>query len=599
MFKPKAATRADEDLFQDMPYDDLKVDGSSVSRFSQRTAGSSDAGGGGRSGAAAATGGGGGGGVLSPPSIRTLSALQATLLALLAALSWAVACSGTFMLGWLLVSRMYLPSEIAWDRPLYFDYGGSVSTAMALVPLTRDPDASPAGLLADPSAGGGPGGWADDFPLAHGARGGGGGAGGGAAGARLLLSPGRRASVSVRLRLPPPGDQDLFQVTGELLTADGRLLGRAARTHVPRRAPLVPRLLRWAVTAPWAALGLYDDSERVELLLFDGFGAAAAQPGAAGGKPPRKRAAARARDGGDGDGGDSSDGKAPAGGAAAGGAQPPVPAYFRAKLVGRSPSSGPPRIYAADMHLEVKLGWLEGLLFRLSPGPLFALVLLAGGAAMALGGGGAAGALLVAAFAVFRWGGRAAERLAASQAGAGRGGAAGRGGGGGGGSSAGWEDEEEEDASSGQWTPVAAPSGASRAAAAAAAGKRSRLAGGGGGGGEGGSGSGSGAGGSDDEGEFLEPSSPFESGPSGSGAVGAIRAALAQQSGSGGRDVFLDAGGDGDGGAGGGGGGGEGGAAGGEAWQHIIAGGGSDGDGGSPGRGAAALNRRRGWLFRS
>jgi len=298
---------------------DLKGgDSASISRFSTNTG--SDAGG----------SNGGGGGILTPPSIRTLSTLQATLLAFFAAVSWAVACSGACLLAWLLISRMYLPGEIEWHRPLYFDYGTSLSTAIALVPLTHSPDTAPGGVLADPSAPGDTlGAWTENFPLSPHA-----GGGGAAAAPQLLLAPGRRASVSVQLRLPPAVDQDLFQVTGELLTADGKLLGRSARTHVPRPRALVPRMIHYFVTAPWAAIGLYDTSEHVELLLFDSFGVPSA--------PPPRRKSRR--------GSSSSSAQGDPEQAAR------VPAYFRAKLVGRSPAEGPPRIYSADMRLKLKLG---------------------------------------------------------------------------------------------------------------------------------------------------------------------------------------------------------------------------------------------------
>lgn len=537
--------------------EEFKGDSASVSRFSQTSSEALPA---------AST--------LSPPSIRTLSTLQATLLALLAAFAWAVACSGTCLLAWLLLSRMYLPKQIEWDRPLYFDYGSSISTAVALVPLTHDPDTAPGGVLADPAAGlGGAGSaaWSEEYPLL---TGGGGGAGTTGLGAQLLLAPGRVAQVSVRLRLPAAIDQDLFQVTGELITADGKLLGRSARTHVPRPHALLPRMILYALTAPWAAIGLYDNSERVELLLFDGFGV----PGA-------KGPAGRGR------GSRSSSEKG--GGSEASSEQlvPSMPAYFRAKLVGRSPASGPPRIYSADMHLRLKLGWIESFLFHLSPGPIMAVVLLASGAAMALGGGGFAGALLIAALAVFRWGRRAAERLKCSQEDARRRASPPA-------AAAGGYGDDEDDALSGQWTPLrdgngaafGAASGVSRAGAMGQAAEEWRRP-------LGDDGSGSG------EGDLLEPASPFEAGQEGgqegreaSGlaagkgpAVAAIRTAV-EGGRSGGRLDNEDgecggsntAGSSGDGG-----------------WQRIVAGGDASpyAAEGSPAHGPPAVSKRRGWPF--
>lgn len=249
---------------------------------------------------------------------------------------------------------MYIPKDIEWHRPLYFDYGASLSTAVALIPLTHDPDAVPAGSISSalPS---GPGsqdasGWphAHSPPFLSSEP--------PATAPKLLLSPGRRASLSVRLRLPPAKDQDLFQVTGEFLTAEGQLLGRSARTHVPRPRALVPRVVHYALTAPWAAIGLYDDSELVELRLFDAFGVPLLKaPSGASTRKGRRRSASNSGGGpGNGSGDTSGVADAPAQPLA-----PPAPAYFRARLVGRSPSAGPPKVYSADMHLKLKLGeWL-------------------------------------------------------------------------------------------------------------------------------------------------------------------------------------------------------------------------------------------------
>jgi hypothetical protein len=73
-------------------------DTGSLSRFSQATGSDATAG-------AASAGKGGGAAIVSPPSIQTLSTLQATLLVLLAGLAWVVACSGAALLAWLMVSR--------------------------------------------------------------------------------------------------------------------------------------------------------------------------------------------------------------------------------------------------------------------------------------------------------------------------------------------------------------------------------------------------------------------------------------------------------------------------------------------------------------
>lgn len=61
------------------------------------------------------------------------------------------------------------------------------------------------------------------------------------------------------------------QVTGELLSGEGRVLARSTRTWVSRPKPLITRAIHNMISMPWIILGLYDDSIKVSLQLFERF----------------------------------------------------------------------------------------------------------------------------------------------------------------------------------------------------------------------------------------------------------------------------------------------------------------------------------------
>lgn len=76
-----------------------------------------------------------------------------------------------------------------------------------------------------------------------------------------------QVQIWVSLILPPQQPRSLFQVTAELLTAEGKTAARSTRPHMPRRRGLAARLLRALLTLPFELFA--DEEERVDVKLFD------------------------------------------------------------------------------------------------------------------------------------------------------------------------------------------------------------------------------------------------------------------------------------------------------------------------------------------
>lgn len=53
-----------------------------------------------------------------------------------------------------------------------------------------------------------------------------------------------------------------LQVTSEVVSQQGIVLGRSTRTWVPKPKPLVFRLISAFTLGPWRAIGLLDDTVR-------------------------------------------------------------------------------------------------------------------------------------------------------------------------------------------------------------------------------------------------------------------------------------------------------------------------------------------------
>lgn len=59
----------------------------------------------------------------------------------------------------------------------------------------------------------------------------------------LHTQAGKEFNVHTTLQLPAHY-AELFQITGELLTSENKVVARAARTHLPKPQPPLKRLLR-------------------------------------------------------------------------------------------------------------------------------------------------------------------------------------------------------------------------------------------------------------------------------------------------------------------------------------------------------------------
>ncbi|KAF5829465.1 hypothetical protein DUNSADRAFT_16046 [Dunaliella salina] len=79
---------------------------------------------------------------------------------------------------------------------------------------------------------------------------------------------GREVNVLVNLQLPAHY-AELFQVTGELLTAENKVLARAVRTHLAKPEAPLRRLVRSIFWFPFYFIGLYDRTHDVQFKLFD------------------------------------------------------------------------------------------------------------------------------------------------------------------------------------------------------------------------------------------------------------------------------------------------------------------------------------------
>jgi hypothetical protein len=171
-----------------------------------------------------------------------------------------------------------------------------------------------------------------------------------------------------------------LQLTGELVSQQGIVLARTTRTWVPKPRALLFRVADFFVFGPWRALGLKDETIRVQLPLFEGFQNPQPPPGGWGsvaGLNPAKSAAASAAAAGEcviptvpGMPGSSSSSKGsrvtgPEGtwGAAAADGEESVVAgpramWLRVTMIGRSAGYGPPRVYKAAAHLHTQLSEL-------------------------------------------------------------------------------------------------------------------------------------------------------------------------------------------------------------------------------------------------
>ncbi|KAG2437805.1 hypothetical protein HXX76_005425 [Chlamydomonas incerta] len=188
--------------------------------------------------------------------------------------------------------------------------------------------------------------------------------------------------VAVHVKLVIPWDHtDLFQVTGELMTNATHVAARSTRTYINTPPPYLYRLAKNMALLPLHVMG-WGTGEwvHVDLPLFDAY-------------EDREEA--------------------------------PVLA-FRARLASRNTSKGglpPPPVNKAELHVRLKLGLLQTVLFWLRPGLALSVVLAVVGLTTALGGTASAIGLAMLACLLSRWvAANNAEAAAAAKGGQGGGG---------------------------------------------------------------------------------------------------------------------------------------------------------------------------------
>ncbi|KAL3142851.1 hypothetical protein ABBQ38_003144 [Trebouxia sp. C0009 RCD-2024] len=140
------------------------------------------------------------------------------------------------------------------------------------------------------------------------------------------------------------GGDELFQVVGELLSADGRVAGISSRPCLVRQRYWLNRTLRFWLNAPFVMLGMWDDRQDVRVPLFKNHREQATTPFV----------------------------------------------VFRATLQPRAGVGRLPQLYEATVHLQLRMGLLSRLLSLATPGQWImgslssiALLLLGGGVSLA------------------------------------------------------------------------------------------------------------------------------------------------------------------------------------------------------------------------
>lgn len=225
--------------------------------------------------------------VLSAGSLRNITLWGISLFCV--ALVWL----GTCLFFYVLLSRYYLPESAHHSRSLYFDYtkADAVATAHFL------PDKQYHQARSSEAA---------------------------AAQARFLSAK-QRFDVWVELAAPEAHSQkgdELFQVVGELLSADGRVAATSSRPCLVRQRYWLSRTFRFWRNAPFVLLGIWDERQDVRVPLFNNYVEQASTPFV----------------------------------------------VFRATLQPRAGGGRLPQLYEATVHLQLRLGLLSRLLSLTRPG---------------------------------------------------------------------------------------------------------------------------------------------------------------------------------------------------------------------------------------
>lgn len=244
-----------------------------------------------------------------PATVTTLKTV--TLLstsAICAGLAWL----GGSMLFYILLSRYFSPEAAHHSRSLYFDY--TKADAVATAHFLPDIQYNRAMLSAA------------------------------AASQARFLSSRQRFDVWLELATPEAHGQEgdeVFQVIGELLSADGRVAGTSSRPCLVRQGYWLSRTFKFWLTAPFAIVGLWDERREVRIPLFSNYREQATTPFV----------------------------------------------VFKATLQPRAGGGRLPQLYEAKVHVRLRLGIISRLLIMTKPGSMVTWILVAASLISLFGGG--------------------------------------------------------------------------------------------------------------------------------------------------------------------------------------------------------------------
>ncbi|KAL0051237.1 hypothetical protein WJX82_004180 [Trebouxia sp. C0006] len=229
-------------------------------------------------------------------TLRTVTLLSTSFLCA------AVACLGGTLLFYILLSRIFSPAAAHHERSLYFDYTKADAIATAhFLPESQ-------------------------YNRAYNSE--------AAASQTRFLSSRQRFDVWLELATPEAHGQEgdeVFQVVGRLLTADGSVAGESSRPVLVKQRYWLSRTIRLLFNAPFVILGLWDERREVQVPLFSSYQE-----------------------------------------------QPDKPfVMFQATLQARAGGGRLPQLYEAKVHLRLRLGIVSRLLFLTRLGNWVTWILIA------------------------------------------------------------------------------------------------------------------------------------------------------------------------------------------------------------------------------
>lgn len=238
-------------------------------------------------------------------TLRTVTLLSTSLLC--AAVAWL----GGTLLFYILLSRFFSPAAAHHERSLYFDYTKADAIATAhFLPESQ-------------------------YNRAYNSE--------AAASQTRFLSSRQRFDVWLELATPEAHGQEgdeVFQVVGRLLTADGSVAGESSRPVLVKQRYWLSRTIRLLLNAPFVILGLWDERREVQVPLFSSYQE-----------------------------------------------QPDKPfVMFQAILQARAGGGCLPQLYEAKVHLRLRLGIVSRLLFLTRPGNWVTWILIAAALLSVFGG---------------------------------------------------------------------------------------------------------------------------------------------------------------------------------------------------------------------